>query len=178
LWPGCLDATGEGKIKDDHIRQQTQLSKQRLSEALQQVDDLELRRCAACQLTALAAAVWVHKEHADVKRSRAHTAQRLAAGGSAALAAGSGGALAAGLGGTTAKVFGIIVLVIGIVTGAGAALLPESEYERNRGKSRQYAQLWRDIWTYATLELPSARASTIAGQIKRFSADISAVGDT
>jgi hypothetical protein len=170
-------------VKAGERTEQTQRLKKMLAEALEgsggrhQDAALQVRRRAANQLTEMANQVWLSKESAGVKRSKAHTAQRLAAGGSAAAAAGSGGALAAGLGGAAAKVLGIVVVAIGILAGIGAAVLPEAEYERNREKSRRYEQIWWDIWNFALLQLPSIDVGAIHGKLEKYTADIKAVGE-
>lgn len=167
-----------GKRTDQAVR-----LKQLLAEALagpvgkDQEADLQLRRRAAYQLTQMANRVWLSHESAGAKRSKAHTAQRLAAGGSAAAAAGTGGALAAGLGGSVAAVLGIVVIGIGILAGISAAIIPESEYERNRGKARQYEKLWWDIWNFTTLELPSIETGAIYAKLEEFNTAIRAVGE-
>jgi hypothetical protein len=172
--------------KDDAVgsrTEQTKLLKQILREALEgggQEDheaDLQLRRRAAYQLTQMANRVW--KSHADAgkKRSWAHAAQRMAAGGGAAVAAFTGGALAAGFHGTAAKVIGIVVAAIAILASTAAAIWPESEYQRNRGKSRQYEKLWWDIWDFATLELPTVNLAELPSKLEAFSEAKRAVGE-
>jgi hypothetical protein len=173
----AADADAKAGSRTEQTRKFKQMLREVLGENPTRDADLRLRRMAAYEVAQMANRAWTSKRHADRKRSRAHTAQRWASGGSAAVAAGSGGALAAGLGGATAKVVGITAFIIGIVAGATAAMLPETEYERNRGKARQYEQLWWDMWNYATLELPTIKADTISDQIKKFSAAIEAVGD-
>jgi hypothetical protein len=165
----------------DQRAEQTARFKRRLADALSDTGekdaDLQLRRRAAGQLAEIANRVWESCESAGKKRSWAHNAQRLAAGGSAAAAAGSGGALASGLGGTTATVLGIVVIGIGILTGIGAAIWPETEYERNRGKARQYEQLWWNIWDFALLELPAIKTEAIYGKVEEFAAAVKSVGE-
>jgi hypothetical protein len=162
---------------------QTTRLKQILGEALEghgQEDheaDLQLRRRAAYQLTQMANRVWRSHEDAGEKRSWAHTAQRIAAGGSAAVAAGTGGALAVGFHGTAARVIGIVVVVIAIIASIAAAIWPESEYQRNRGKSRQYEKLWWDIWDFATLELPTVNLAELHSKLEAFSEAKRAVGE-
>jgi len=182
-WTEFLNADPEAEAEAEAGSRtvQTEKFKQMLREALGETPtpdaDQRQRRKAAYQVTEMATRVWSSKQSADRKRSRAHASQRWASGASAAVAAGSGGALAAGLGGASAKVFGIIALVIGIVAAAVAAMRPETEYQRNRSKARQYEQLWWDMWNYATLRLPTINADTISDQLEKFSAAIKAVGD-
>jgi hypothetical protein len=186
-WPDCLDADGsldaDGKeaITDKQAREQTRMWKRMVLDALgvEESNDcvLRVRRCAACQLAAIATDACLSKEHAGQKRNFSHTAQRLAVGSSAALAAATGGVLAAGLSGLPAHVFGIVVLIVGIATAAASAVSPEADYQRYRGKARQYEQLWRDVWAYATLTLPTASPGSIAGKLEQFSAASKAVGN-
>lgn len=178
-WDGFLSEP----VKAGERTEQTQQYKAILAEVLEGSGEprhdavLQARRRAAYQLTEMANQVWLSKESAAEKRSAAHTAQRLAAGGSAAAAAGSGGALAAGLGGAASVVLGIVVVAIGVLAGIGAAVLPEAEYERNKEKSRRYEQIWWDIWNFAMLQLSSIEVDAIHGRLDAFSADIKAVGE-
>jgi hypothetical protein len=138
--------------------------------------DLQVRRRAAYQLVEMANRVWKSHQDAGKKRSWAHAAQRMAAGGSAAVAAATGVALAAGFHGTAARVFGIVVAGLAIFAGVVSAIWPESEYQRNRGKSRQYEKLWWDIWDFATLELPTINLAELPSKLEKFSEEKRAVG--
>jgi hypothetical protein len=131
--------------------------------------DLNQRRLAACELMTWATDIWIDKAHAGRKRSIAHDAQRLAAGGAAVVAAGSGAALAVGLTGTAATVWGLVVLGLAAASAAAAAMWPAADYDRNRSKARLYEQLWRDMWVYLTQKLPADSPDKIANQREEFS---------
>lgn len=178
-WEEFLAEPAEAGEMEDKTKELKQL----LGEALRGAgiadrdDDLHLRRRAAYQLTDMANRVWRSHESAGNKRSKAHTAQRVAAGGGAAVAAGTGGALAGGLKGTTATVLGIVVIGIAVLAGIVSAVWPESEYKRNMRKARRYEKLWWDIWAFATLELPTIKPDAISGKLEAFSAAIEVVGE-
>ena len=86
----------------------------------------------------------------------------------------SGGALVSQLTGTGAVVFGWFVLALSVVAAALAAALPQAEYVHNRDKRRAYDRLFRDIWTYATLGLPTDDRETVKARLEEFSKDIEA----
>ncbi len=138
--------------------------------------DLLTRRRAAYELAKMADRVIASRRKSGDKRTASQVAQRVAAGASVAAAAGSGGALAAGVAGSTRAVLGITVVIIATLAGVGAAMLPESEYLRNREKARRYEQLYWDLWTYATLQLPTAGLDQVAARLEAFSAAIKDVG--
>jgi hypothetical protein len=177
-WSNYLAKGGAG-IRNRRVRGQTRDYKKMLGEALgvgAASEEVWERRKAAYTLTSRATEIWKMEVRAGRKRCRAHNAQRVAAGGSAAVTAGTGAALAAGVSGTVAKVVGIAVVVIAFVTGAAGAMWPEAEYERNRAKARLYGQLWAEMWDFATLQLPNDDPDTINAQLKQFSDRITAVG--
>jgi hypothetical protein len=140
-WDEWISAKPKPRIRDKQAAADTERWKGELKEALSAtsgVTDLPRRRQEAYEIVSWATEVWIHHVHSGRKRSHAHNAQRFAAGGTAAVAAGSGAALAAGLSGTPAKAWGLIVVGLATLSGAAAAMWPETEYERNRAKSRQY----------------------------------------
>jgi hypothetical protein len=139
--------------------------------------DINVRRLAAVQLTDMAGRVLESEESAGRKRSKAHTAQRIASGGGAVVAASSGSALAAGVSGPVATWVGIGVVVVALASAALGAVLPEAEYERNKRKNRRYEKLWWDIRTFATLTLPTVDPASIASRLEDLSAAIESAGD-
>ena len=137
--------------------------------------ELRWRRWAADRLEDWARQVHRSSQSAGKKRTLAHSGQRLSAAVGAAVGAASGGALASQLTGTVAVVFGWFVLALSIVAGAIGAALPEAEYERNRAKRRAYDRLFRNIWTYASLGLPTDDRKTVKARLEKFSDDIESV---
>jgi hypothetical protein len=171
-WQECIGPKATSGIRDRRARRQTKRYVAIVAEKLRdpaKFTDLPQRQLAACQLMMWATDVWIDKAHAGRKRSIAHNAQRLAAGGAAAVAAGSGAALAAGLSGTAAKVWGLVVLGLGVGSGAAAAMWPLTDYERNRAKARQYEWLWRDMWAYLLDKVATDSLGDIAAKRDGFS---------
>jgi hypothetical protein len=138
--------------------------------------ELRWRRWAADRLEDWARKVHRSSKSAAKKRIVTHVSQRLSGAGGAAVGAASGGALVSQLTGTGAVVFGWFVLALSVVAAALAAALPEAEYVRNRDKRRAYDRLFRDIWTYATLGLPTDDRETVKARLEEFSEDIEAAG--
>ena len=71
----------------------------------------------------------------------------------------------------------IVILALGVATAAATALSPETDYQRFRGKARAYEELWRNVWAYTTIELPTASSrAEIDAAVQRFTASSRAVG--
>ena len=136
--------------------------------------ELRWRRWAADRLEDWARKVQRGSKSAAKKRTVTHVSQRLSGAGGAAVGAASGGALVSQLTGTGAVVFGWFVLALSVVAAALAAALPQAEYVHNRDKRRAYDRLFRDIWTYATLGLPTDDRETVKARLEEFSKDIEA----
>ena len=179
-WRECLALNSTATTGDAQIHAETTPNKRMLVNAINGAkndDALPKRRQAACDLATLATDVWISKESAAHKRSHTRYFQRVSAGVSAGVATGSGIALAVGLIGTAAKIFGIAVVFLGFLSGVVGAVWPEADYVRNRAKASHYEGLWRDIWSYAKLTLPTVDPASIDDAYKRFSAAKTAISD-
>jgi hypothetical protein len=181
-WGECpgLSSTAETGIKDPKIAEENRQNKLMVVKAINgaETDDaLPKRRMAACDLATLATDVWIGQQSAAEKRSHTRYFQRVSAGVGAGVATGSGIALAVGLSGTAAKIFGSVVVFLGFFSGVVGAVWPEADYVRNRAKASHYEGLWRDIWSYAKLTLPTVDPESIDDAYKRFSAAKTSVSD-